>query len=86
MGLKMLVPEELRIWNLNTPLVPKGIDDAKVRLTLVREHDIDIAGGFGPLAGKVFRIGIMGPLATRDHVQDFLAKFGDALRSAGYKG
>ena len=86
MGLKMLVPEELRIWNLNTPLVPEGIDDAKVRLTLVREHDIDIAGGFGPLAGKVFRIGIMGPLATRDHVQDFLAKFGDALRMAGYKG
>lgn len=86
MGLKMLVPEELRIWNLNTPLVPEGIDDAKVRLTLVREHDIDIAGGFGPLAAKVFRIGIMGPLATRDHVQDFLAKFGDALRMAGYKG
>jgi alanine-glyoxylate transaminase/serine-glyoxylate transaminase/serine-pyruvate transaminase len=86
MGLKMLVPEELRIWNLNTPLVPEGVDDAKVRLTLVREHGIDIAGGFGPLAGKVFRIGIMGPLATRDHVVDFLAKFGDALRSAGYKG
>ena len=86
MGLKMLVPEELRIWNLNTPLVPEGVDDAKVRLTLVREHGIDIAGGFGQLAGKVFRIGIMGPLATPDHVQDFLAKFGAALRSAGYNG
>ena len=86
MGLKMLVPEDLRIWNLNTPLVPEGVDDAKVRLTLVREHGIDIAGGFGPLAGKVFRIGIMGPLATRDHVQDFVTKFGDALRDAGYKG
>jgi alanine-glyoxylate transaminase/serine-glyoxylate transaminase/serine-pyruvate transaminase len=86
MGLKMLVPEELRIWNLNTPLVPEGVDDAKVRLTLVCEHGIDIAGGFGPLAGKVFRIGVMGPLATRDHVQDFLAKFGDALRAAGYNG
>jgi alanine-glyoxylate transaminase/serine-glyoxylate transaminase/serine-pyruvate transaminase len=81
-GLKMLVPEELRIWNLNTPLVPEGVDDAKVRLTLVREHGIDIAGGFGPLAGKIFRIGIMGPLATPDHVQDFLAKFGDAMGSA----
>ena len=86
MGLKMLVPDELGIWNLNTPLVPEGVDDAKVRLTLVREHGIDIAGGFGPLAGKVFRIGIMGPLATRDHVQDFLLKFGDALRGAGYNG
>ena len=82
----MLVPEEYRIWNLNTPQVPEGVDDAKVRATLLHDHGIEIAGGFGPLAGKVFRIGLMGPLATRDHVHDFLAKFGDALRGAGYKG
>ena len=50
------------------------------------DDGIEIAGGFGPLAGKVFRIGLMGPLATRDHVRDFLAKFGAALRNAGYKG
>ncbi len=86
MGLTMLVPAEYRIWNLNTPQVPAGVDDAKVRATLLKEHGIEIAGGFGPLAGKVFRIGLMGPLATRDHVQDFLSKFGDALRAAGYKG
>ncbi len=66
--------------------VPEGVDDAKVRATLLHEHGIEIAGGFGPLAGKVFRIGLMGPLATRDHVHDFLAKFGAALREAGYKG
>ena len=86
LGLTMLVPEELRIWNLNTPRVPEGVDDAKVRATLLHDHGIEIAGGFGPLAGKVFRIGLMGPLATRDHVQGFLAKFADALRGAGYKG
>jgi len=86
MGLEMLVPEEYRIWNLNTPLVPEGVDDAKVRAKLLHDHGIEIAGGFGPLAGKVFRIGLMGPLATSDHVHDFLAKFGDALREAGFKG
>ena len=86
MGLEMLVPEEYSIWNLNTPKVPEGVDDAKVRAKLLQDDGIEIAGGFGPLAGKVFRIGLMGPLATRDHVHDFLDKFGTALRSAGYKG
>ena len=85
MGLEMLVPEPQRIWNLNTPRVPQGVDDAKVRATLLQEHGIEIAGGFGPLAGKIFRIGLMGPLATREHVQDFLQKFGGALRKAGYQ-
>ena len=86
MGLEMLVPEEYSIWNLNTPKVPEGVDDAKVRAKLLQDDGIEIAGGFGPLAGKVFRIGLMGPLATRDHVHDFLDKFSTALRSAGYKG
>src|SRR5271165_3545430 len=45
MGLEMLVPEEYRIWNLNTPQVPQGVDDAKVRTTLLKEHGIEIAGG-----------------------------------------
>jgi aspartate aminotransferase-like enzyme len=57
-----------------------------VRAKLLHDHGIEIAGGFGPLAGKVFRIGVMGPLATQDHVHDFLGKFGEALRAAGYKG
>ncbi len=86
MGLQMLVPEGHRIWNLNTVRVPAGVDDAKVRATLLNEHGIEIAGGFGQLAGKIFRIGIMGPLATPEHVEDFLKKFSDALGQAGYKG
>ena len=84
MGLEMLVPAGNRIWNLNTPKVPQGVDDAKVRTTLLKEHGIEIAGGFGPLAGKIFRIGVMGPLATKEHVHEFVASPG-ALRGAGYK-
>ena len=83
MGLTMLVPREHRIWNLVTPRVPEGVDDAKVRAFLLKEHGIEIAGGFGPLAGKIFRIGLMGPLATKESVHEFLDCFGEALRSAG---
>ena len=86
MGLEMLVAPEHRIWNLNTPKVPQGIDDAKVRATLLKENGIEIAGGFGPLAGKVFRVGLMGPLATTESVTNFIECFGSALRAAGYKG
>ena len=85
MGLEMLVAPEHRIWNLNTPKVPQGVDEAKVRATLLKEHGIEIAGGFGPLAGKIFRIGVMGPLATTEHVHDFADHFAAALRGAGYK-
>jgi alanine-glyoxylate transaminase/serine-glyoxylate transaminase/serine-pyruvate transaminase len=85
MGLEMLVAPEHRIWNLNTPKVPQGVDDAKVRTTLLKENGIEIAGGFGPLAGKIFRIGLMGPLATTEHVHDFADRFATALRGAGYK-
>jgi alanine-glyoxylate transaminase/serine-glyoxylate transaminase/serine-pyruvate transaminase len=85
LGLEMLVPAQHRIWNLNTPKVPQGVDDAKVRATLLKDDGIEIAGGFGPLAGKVFRIGLMGPLATEESVDEFVAAFGKALKSAGYK-
>jgi alanine-glyoxylate transaminase/serine-glyoxylate transaminase/serine-pyruvate transaminase len=86
MGLTMLVAAGHRIWNLVTPRVPQGVDDAKVRAALLKDHGIEIAGGFGPLAGKVFRIGLMGPLATRETVHEFLDCFQAALRVGGHKG
>lgn len=86
LGLKMLVGnEDYRIVNLNTPCVPHGADEAKVRSTLLQQHGIEIMGGFGPLAGKVFRIGIMGPLATQQSVAHFVDVFGDALAIAGFE-
>src|ERR1700728_1813978 len=83
MDLSMHVPEKYRITTLNTVRVPKGVDEAKVRKRLLDEPGIEIAGGFGPLAGKVFRIGIMGPLATEENVQFFLGEFGKALKAEG---
>jgi len=84
MGLRMHVPEAHRIATLNTVCVPDGMDEAKVRKHLLDGPGIEIAGGFGPLAGKVFRIGVMGPLATEDNVQFFLKEFQKARRAEGY--
>jgi alanine-glyoxylate transaminase/serine-glyoxylate transaminase/serine-pyruvate transaminase len=84
MGLSMHVPGPHRIATLNTVCVPAGVDEAKIRRRLLDEPGIEIAGGFGPLAGKVFRIGVMGPLATEDNVQFFLKEFKKALSAEGH--
>jgi len=81
LGLQMHVAAGHRIPNVNTPRVPAGMDDLKVRKYLVEKYRIDIAGGFGELAGKIFRIGLMGPLATPDNVQLLLHGLEDALRA-----
>ena len=84
MGLSMHVPEANRIPTLNTVRVPNGIDEARVRKQLLESSNIEISGGFGPLAGKVFRIGVMGPMATDENVEFFLKEFGKALNAEGY--
>lgn len=84
MGLRMHVPAAHRIPTLNTVLVPNEVDDAKVRKTLLQGPGIEIAGGLGPLAGKIFRIGLMGPLATEQNIQFFLSEFKKALSAEGY--
>ena len=85
MGLEMHVKDPAnRLWTLNTPGVPAGVDDAKVRQYLLEQRNIEIAGGFGPLAGKVFRIGVMGYGSTAENVLLILEALGSALRHAGY--
>ena len=85
MGLEMHVAEGNRLPPLNTPRVPAGVDDAKVRAMMLNEDGIEIAGGFGPLAGQVFRIGIMGSGATQDNVLFLLESLERALRAGGYR-
>ena len=80
MGLRMHVAAGHRLWTLNTPRVPEGIDDVKVRQRLLSEHGIEIAGGFGPLAGKVFRIGLMGYSSTEENVAKILDVLGKMLQ------
>jgi alanine-glyoxylate transaminase/serine-glyoxylate transaminase/serine-pyruvate transaminase len=85
MGLSMHVTDPAnRLWTLNTPRVPAGVDDAKVRQYLLEQRGIEIAGGFGPLAGKVFRIGLMGYGSTAENVLFILEALESALKHAGY--
>jgi alanine-glyoxylate transaminase/serine-glyoxylate transaminase/serine-pyruvate transaminase len=86
MGLTMQVSDPGdRLWTLNTPRVPEGVDEAKVRRFLLEERGIEIAGGFGPLAGKVFRIGLMGYGSTQENLFLLLGAIEDALKQQGYR-
>jgi alanine-glyoxylate transaminase/serine-glyoxylate transaminase/serine-pyruvate transaminase len=85
MGLRMHVANAAdRLWTLNTPRVPDGIDDAKVRKYLLEERGMEIAGGLGPLAGKVFRIGLMGYGSQAENVSLVLEALGEALKRQGH--
>lgn len=86
MGLRMHVLEPAnRLWTLNTPRVPDGINDAKVRARMLQDYGIEILGGFGPLAGKVFRIGLMGASSTQENVLLALEALQAALEAEGYQ-
>jgi len=84
MGLRMQVAEGHRLWTLNTPRVPEGVDDAKVRQYLLAERNIEVSGGMGPLAGKVFRIGLMGYGSTAENVLLVLEALEAALGQQGF--
>ena len=59
-GLSLLVNEADRLPQLNTVIIPDGVDDAAVRSRLLNEFNLEIGAGLGALAGKVWRIGLMG--------------------------
>ncbi|HMF97031.1 MAG TPA: alanine--glyoxylate aminotransferase family protein [Vicinamibacterales bacterium] len=60
LGLTLLPSERDRLWTLNAVRVPEGIDEASVRVHLLDEYNIEIGAGLGPLAGKIWRVGLMG--------------------------
>ena len=71
-----------RLTTLTTPQLPPSIDDAGVRRRLLEEYNIEIAGGFGPLKGKVWRIGLMGFSSSRENVVLLLGALERILRSS----
>ncbi len=72
-----------RLPSLNCITVPAGVDEAAVRKTLLSQHDIEIGGGLGPLAGKVWRIGLMGEGSRQESVLAVLAALEQALAKQG---
>jgi alanine-glyoxylate transaminase/serine-glyoxylate transaminase/serine-pyruvate transaminase len=68
-----------RVWHVATVVPPDGVDEAELRKRLMDRSGIEIAGGLGQLAGKVIRIGVMGPLAEPDSVKFLLDSIGSCL-------
>ena len=82
LGLEMLVAPEWRLPMLNTVRVPSGIDESRVRSTLLAEHDVEIGAGLGPLAGQVWRIGLMGHTARAQNVDRALKVLREVLSAS----
>ncbi len=83
LDLPLLVPEHQRLPTLSTPRLPGTFDEAAVRRRLLLEYRIEIAGGLGPLAGKIWRVGLMGESSRPEHVVTLLASLEEILRAPG---
>jgi len=84
MGLSLLPPETERLWTLNAVKMPAGVDEAAVRRTMLTNYNIEVGAGLGPLAGKVWRVGLMGASSTPQTLLQFLAACEGALAMHGY--
>lgn len=85
LGLGFVVDEEHRLPQLNAVSFPESIDDGAVRSALLNEYDLEIGAGLGSLAGKVWRIGLMGFASNQRNVLFCLSALGNVLSSMGHK-
>ena len=79
LGLELFGDETNRLSMLTCVMIPDGADDATVRGRLLKEFGIEIVGGFGPLKGKAWRVGLMGFSATERNVHYLLAALKEIL-------
>jgi alanine-glyoxylate transaminase/serine-glyoxylate transaminase/serine-pyruvate transaminase len=79
MGIECHVPHEHRLPSLTTVRVPDGVDAKAVAGRLLREYNIEIAGGFGPLAGQIWRVGLMGFNSRPENVMLLLSALKEVL-------
>jgi alanine-glyoxylate transaminase/serine-glyoxylate transaminase/serine-pyruvate transaminase len=85
LGFKMFAAPGARLNSVTTAWVPSGVDEAKVRRTLLMEYNIEIGGGLGPVAGKIFRIGLMAHTSQPANVFACLAALEEVVRKQGYE-
>jgi alanine-glyoxylate transaminase / serine-glyoxylate transaminase / serine-pyruvate transaminase len=83
MGLKFLVKPENQLPQMNAVLCPEGVNEAEVRKTLLNEFSIEIGAGLGPLAGRIWRFGLMGYSCRPDNVMLCLSALGSVLSDMG---
>jgi alanine-glyoxylate transaminase / serine-glyoxylate transaminase / serine-pyruvate transaminase len=84
MGLEFLVQEGARLPQMNAVQVPEGVNEAQVRKTLLEEFNLEIGAGLGPLAGKIWRFGLMGYSCKPENVMLCLSALGSVLMDMGY--
>ena len=77
LGFRYLVDEKYRLPNLNSVFLPEGNDEAAIRNKLLQEYNIEVGGGLGDFAGKIWRIGIMGESCTLNHVNMLISALED---------
>lgn len=82
LGLEFLVEKPYRLPQLNAVRVPADVDEAAIRARLLKDYDIEIGAGLGALAGKVWRIGLMGHTARKENVDRLLYALGKVLGEA----
>lgn len=86
LGLKLLVEKPAdRLPTVTAVVIPAGMDDVKVRNQLLDEFNIEIAGGFGAIKGKIWRVGLMGFCSQKPFVLQFLAAFEKVLGDHGHR-
>jgi len=80
-GLSVLPPAGERLWTLNAVRIPASVDDAALRRQLLEEFHIEIGAGLGPLAGKIWRVGLMGASSSKRLVVLVIAALEHALQA-----
>jgi len=85
LGIRLAAQEGYRLWMLNSVFVPEGVSDREARGRLLKEFGIEIGGGLGPLAGKTWRIGLMGESSRPENVRTLLRALGRVLPDYGLK-
>jgi len=83
MGLDFVVPEDERLPQLNAVTVPEGVDEAAVRSALLNEYNLEIGAGLGAMAGKIWRIGLMGYASNPTNVLFCLGALDAVLAGMG---
>ncbi|MSQ22264.1 MAG: alanine--glyoxylate aminotransferase family protein [Dehalococcoidia bacterium] len=85
LGLRLFAQEGVRLPTLTAVHIPDGVSDTQVRSALLRQYNIEIAGGLGPVAGKIWRIGLMGENAKPSNVVTLLSALEEILPKMGYE-
>ena len=79
LGIGFLVDQEDRLPQLNAIYIPDGVDDLKTRQKLLNDYNLEIGAGLGVLAGKVWRIGLMGQSSNKNNIEHCLNSLSEAI-------